>query len=258
MTDDEFLNAEELAGYWQREGTTAGKLAAKLCAEVRRLREQRVRQSKDVRQAFIDCLEIVDQMAEVVKSSDEGDKDLPAKWFFAALKTAGDAIASAAKRKLGAKLVPDELLAAFERIGWKKRTETVQHRPAGTVAVDPYHIEPRRVVLGERVVRITGELLAHMLTQGWQCPDRAGAVVRCVKGLPADARLMGVQWEPMNRCAAFVFQSADWEPVPDGNALPEVRVEYVHEFNAEPADLVAVQSRPVGESDGPVIVGERP
>lgn len=144
--DEERLKAlEGWAGYPDRD-PQAARLVRELVREVRRLNASRLRLNKDARQAFIDCLEIVDALADVAKNSDKGDKDLPAKWFATALNTAGDAIASAAKRRLADKLLSDELLAVFERIGWKQREKAAAVPPFrgilnGITAADVYGVE---------------------------------------------------------------------------------------------------------------------
>lgn len=82
--------------------------------------------------------------------------------------------------------------------------------------------------MGQRIVRITGELLANIMTEGWKVPSAQGELLMCNKGLPPDAKLVGCWWDAACNVAVLKFESASWSEVPPGNQVP--RVEVCHSF----------------------------
>lgn len=80
---------------------------------------------------------------------------------------------------------------------------------------------------GQRIVRITGELLTDMMRQGWRVPYRDRLAVECRVGLPADADLVDCWWDGATSTAVLKFESAQWEPTLRGEPLPDVTVQYV-------------------------------
>ena len=95
--------------------------------------------------------------------------------------------------------------------------------------------------MGQRIVRMTGELFQELLTEGRTFPDAAGKVLKVTKGLPEGARLVGLshdryfttygQW-------ALKFEHPSWPDGRPGDAIPELRVEFGVE-SPDPALFVA-------------------
>lgn len=73
---------------------------------------------------------------------------------------------------------------------------------------------PRKIVL------ITHNLLGDLLTVGYH------GHVRCTEGLPADAKLIAHGYDHRQDAHYLVFESAEWEMVEFGLALPQQEVRF--------------------------------
>lgn len=77
-------------------------------------------------------------------------------------------------------------------------------------------------------IEITGELLQHMLTEGW-----GAEYLRCTAGLPEGARFAGSytrQWEGTNvrsiPTAVLVFEHPSFAEIDDGGVIPFLDAEW--------------------------------
>jgi hypothetical protein len=106
--------------------------------------------------------------------------------------------------------------------------------------------------VGKRIVRVSNELLKEFFVEGRTFPARNGSRIRVTAGIPADAELEAVSGELY--CAtgetALRFRSPSWEGPAPGCATPEIRVEYVEEFDVSSAQLAGDVSKALADFGG--------
>lgn len=82
--------------------------------------------------------------------------------------------------------------------------------------------------MGYRIVRMSAELIEQFFAEGYTMPPRDGTRVRCVKGLPEGAKLVGVSEDGDFGGARLKFSHPSWENEP-GETIPEIYVQYTVE-----------------------------
>jgi len=97
-----------------------------------------------------------------------------------------------------------------------------------------------------KMVPITHRLLYEFFTTGHRIN------VTCTKGLPADARMVGHDYDAQRDEHYLVFESDTWAEVPYGDSLPRLLIWY--QEHHEPA-IEAIRSIPPG---GALFVAVRP
>lgn len=85
--------------------------------------------------------------------------------------------------------------------------------------------------MGQRIVRMTTDLFQEIMTEGWVIPNRSDESVRCVRGLPSGAQLVGVsnQFFFTTGDIALKFEHESWPEIPYGQVIPEIVIEYLRE-----------------------------
>lgn len=88
-------------------------------------------------------------------------------------------------------------------------------------------VDSRRVA----VVRMTGEVLVHLLTEGTTIPAAAAGRkqarhLHVRRGVPAGAVLLAAKLDQFTNVHEFLFAHDCFEPVPDGRLPPVLPVEY--------------------------------
>lgn len=71
-----------------------------------------------------------------------------------------------------------------------------------------------------KLVPVSPDFLYEMFTQGNTIH------AKCTRGLPNDARFIGISYDPQRDVYYLCFEAAEWEPVALGLMLPELNVQY--------------------------------
>ena len=84
--------------------------------------------------------------------------------------------------------------------------------------------------------------VSRLLAQDMLWSEGTVVHIKCTKGLPADAVFISLTYDHMRDVYFFCYQSADWEPIPDNQVLPELDLEftnlYVGSFLERAAELI--------------------
>ena len=85
--------------------------------------------------------------------------------------------------------------------------------------------------MGYRMVKMTTELFEEFFTEGWTCPSEDNTRIRCIKGLPAGAKLEAVSMDLWfdSGAVALKFSHPSWDNQPT-DAIPVISVTYSREL----------------------------
>jgi len=95
--------------------------------------------------------------------------------------------------------------------------------------------------MGQRIVRMSGEIFQQILTEGFTLPTRGGRRFRVTRGLPEGAKFVGMahglyfdtgEW-------ALKFEHPSWTDIPPDHVIPTLRIEFTEELMGADPDVPA-------------------
>jgi hypothetical protein len=82
---------------------------------------------------------------------------------------------------------------------------------------------------GRRIVCFPGALLVEYVTTGRSYPQSPNDLIEVTDGLPPDARIVGVKFDPANNVVGFLVESVTWPETEVGQPIPrhEIKIQRV-------------------------------
>lgn len=78
-------------------------------------------------------------------------------------------------------------------------------------------------------VVISGELFSEICRTGWKIPSDDTVSIRCIQGVPPDAKRIRSFYDSENDKFILIFEHQSFQDIEQGNRIPEIKVVFQRE-----------------------------
>lgn len=78
-------------------------------------------------------------------------------------------------------------------------------------------------------VRVSPTLIAEMCKEGWKIPSDDTASVKCLQGVPSDAKYIRSFYDPEHDFLILVFEHSSFPEVDEGGQFPLINIVFQRE-----------------------------
>jgi hypothetical protein len=83
------------------------------------------------------------------------------------------------------------------------------------------------------LVRVTPELISEMCKEDWRIPSDDTASIKCLHGVPSDAKYIRSFYDSKHDCFVLVFEHPSFVEAVEGDEFPVIKVVYQRESIVE-------------------------